>query len=495
MRRVLSIGIGLISAVIIGTATAQDNFPPLPGATETPAVVAGLDTMRFPAYGVESLVAGFLPDPFYTLVAGGGGITVGGAALDETCVGYADPSPTFRLSWGGRSTRLRFLFIPTLPEDADPALIVRAPASPGSLEAGVWACNRDYLPGLLRPMVEFIQPTAGDYDVWVLNETTPFSPVVGMLYVTEKIVTPDSIRSGNTLPVAGLVGFDLGGGDVDMLALNADTIRNAAGAECPGFYPAAPSFAFDLAAGTPYLRLFFVGTGDPALIIQMPDGLWYCDDDSFDTDYPTVTILGNLSAGVVRAWIGSYTASDRPVGALSITRGNANPRDPARAARFVVPAIPTPSVGAIAFVQTPITLELDAPPNAGSMTLETGFQPDPQTLSAFAGGSVDATPLGADCAGYITPAPDMRLEWGGSGGLLRVFFVGDGDTTLVMRAPDGRFLCSDDAFGLLTPAIDLASAPAGIYLIWLGSIADTLTVPGSLYVTERREVSPIQPEG
>lgn len=512
MRSIVRLTLLVYIALIVGSSNAQ-NIPLPPGVTPTANAVAGLETARFPSYGTESLAAGFLPDPFYTLASGGGGITVGGDNLNDTCGGYADPSPTFRLSWGGRSTRLRFLFIPTLPEDADAALIVRTPS-------GEWVCNRDYAPGLLRPMVEFIEPETGDYNVWVLNETAPYTPVVGMLYVTEKIVTPDSVRSGNTLPVVGLIGFDettpasvsfadgapptdpyvveniTGGGDVNMLELNGDTIRNLAGAECPGFYPAAPSFAFTLEAGTPYLRLFFVGTGgDPTLVVRMPDGLWYCDDDSFDTEYPTVTILGNISSGVARVWVGSYVTGERPTGTLSITRGNANPTDPARAARFVVPTIPTPSVTEMAFIQTPITLELEAPPNAGSMTLESGFQPDPQILTAYAGGSINATPLGLDCAGYITPAPDIRLNWSGSDGLLRIFFVGNGDATLVVRAPDGRFLCNDDSFGLLMPSIDLASAPAGTYLIWLGSIADTLTVSGAFYVTERREVTPINPAG
>jgi hypothetical protein len=499
-----------------GSARAQDNFPPPPGVTPTADAVAGVDPARFPTYGVESLAAGFLPDPFYTLAAGGGGVALGGAALDPACGGYVEESPAFRLTWEGRSTRLRFIFLPTLPADADPALIVRAPD-------GSWACNRDYAPGLLRPMVEFVLPMTGDYNVWIANEIAPFIPVIGMLYVTERIVTPDSLRTGETLPVAELTGFDTstgaavtlayegdtppadpyavsvtGGGDVDMLAVNGDAIRNAAGAECPGFYPAAPSFAFNLPAGTPYLRAFFVGSDDATLVVRMPNGLWYCDDDSFETDHPTVTILGNLSSGGVRMWVGSFIAGVRPSGTLTITRGNANPNDPARAARFIVPAVPTPAVTAMPFIQTPITLQLDAPPNAGSMTLERGFAPDPQSIAAFAGGNIDATALGTDCAGYITSAPDVRLTWDGSGavdGLLRVFFIGEGDASLVMRAPDGRFLCNDDAFGLLTPAIDIADAASGVYLIWLGSIADTLTVPGTLYVTADAGLTPISVGG
>jgi hypothetical protein len=490
------------------------TVPPPPDATPVPARVAGLDITRIPTYGGAALAAGFLPDPYFAPASGGGAIAVGGDALPPDCVGYTDEAPAFRVTWDGRSTRLRLLFIPIMPENADAALIVRAPD-------GSWACNADSEAWDQRPLVEFIQPRTGDYLIWIAHETAPYSPILGMVYVTEKIVSPETIRRGNAPPIAALLGLEpvgspavtfadaaispdpyivdniTAGGDVDIAAVNGAGLRVPGGADCIGYFPAAPSFVFALSVGMPYLRLFFIGEpdSDAVLIVQMPNGLWYCGDDSFGTLDPTVTIIGNTASGLVRAWVGSFRASQRSSGRLFITQGSASPIDPDRAGRVLFPDLPAPPIDDLDLIVHPPALDLDAPPNAAEIALAAGFEPDPYTIRAFAGGSLDAAAIAAGCRGAITPEPDIRLTWTGETALLRVFFISEGDAALVIRTPDGRFLCSDDAFGLLTPSIDMAQPAAGTYHIWLGSIAETISVPGTLYVTEQRAVSPINPGG
>jgi hypothetical protein len=121
----------------------------------------------------------------------------------------------------------------------------------------------------------------------------------------------------------------LGGGDIDIGALNED---------CPGTYTAFPSFGFTLAQPSGYLRFFFASDdprADAALIVQMPDGIWYCNDDSFNTKQPTVDVIGNLSTGGVSVWIGSFTPGESIPGTLYVTRGSASPLDPTRPAPVV----------------------------------------------------------------------------------------------------------------------------------------------------------------
>ncbi len=490
------------------------TVPPPPDATPVPALVAGLDTSRIPTYGSVDLAAGFLPDPYFAPASGGGAIAVGGDALPPDCIGYTDEAPAFRVRWDGRSTRLRLLFIPIAPENADAALIVRAPD-------GSWACSIDSDPWDQRPLVEFIQPQMGDYLVWVANQTAPYSPILGMIYVTEKIVSPETIRRGNAPAIGELIGLEAvgsaavtfanatispdpyvvdnitAGGDVDIGALNGVGLRVPGGADCIGYFPAAPSFVFALPMGLPYLRLFFIGEpdSDPVMIVQIPNGLWYCGDDSFGTLDPTVTIIGNTASGVVRVWVGSFRAGQRIVGRLFITQGSASPIEPNRVGRVLFPDLPAAPIDDLTLIVNPPALNLDAPPNTAALDLAAGFEPDPYTIRAFAGGTLDASAIDAACRGAITPEPDIRLIWTGETALLRIFFIGDGDATLVMRTPDGRFLCSDDSFGLLTPSIDMAQPAPGTYHIWLGSVAETITVPGTLYLTEQRAVSPINPSG
>lgn len=490
------------------------TIPPPPDATPAPALIAGLDTSRIPTYGSVELAAGFLPDPYFAPASGGGSIAVGGDALPPDCIGYTDEAPAFRVSWGGRSTRLRLLFIPIAPENADAALIVRAPN-------GEWACNIDSDPWDNRPLVEFIQPGMGDYLIWVANETAPYSPILGMIYVTEKIVSPETIRKGNAPAIGELLGLEAvgspaatfanatispdpyvvsnvtAGGDVDIGAINGAGLRVPGGADCIGYFPAAPSFVFALPVGMPYLRLFFIGEpdSDPIMIVRMPNGLWYCGDDSFGTLDPTVTIIGNTSSGVVRVWVGSFRPSQRPTGRLFITQGSASPINPDRVGRVLFPDLPAAPIDDLDLIVSPPALNLDAQPNTAALDLAAGFEPDPYTIRVFAGGTLDASAIDPACRGAITPEPDIRLAWTGETALLRVFFMGDGDATLVIRTPDGRFLCNDDSFGLLTPSIDMAQPVSGTYHIWLGSVAETITVPGTLYLTEQRAVSPINPGG
>ncbi len=129
-----------------------------------------------------------------------------------------------------------------------------------------------------------------------------------------------------------------------------------------------------------------------------------------------------------------------------------------------------------------------ADPTFGAAILNPAFAPDPFIASVFSGGSLDvaAMKLGEVCQGFAASAPDYRLVWGGDGvTALRIFFVGDGDATLIVNRPDGQWACNDDfASDNLNPFVQLDNAPAGQYDIWVGSFAADTTVAGYLMITE-----------
>jgi hypothetical protein len=119
--------------------------------------------------------------------------------------------------------------------------------------------------------------------------------------------------------------------------------------------------------------------------------------------------------------------------------------------------------------------------NFGSISLSPGFLPDPYTVSMRSGGDMSASAVG--CAGYVTDAPDFELFLTDTSSLLRIFFVADGDTTLIINDPYGQWYCNDDYSGV-NPMIELASAPGGTYDIWVGSYAAGSYIDGTLYITE-----------
>ncbi|HML25047.1 MAG TPA: hypothetical protein PKD09_25565 [Aggregatilinea sp.] len=93
--------------------------------------------------------------------------------------------------------------------------------------------------------------------------------------------------------------------------------------------------------------------------------------------------------------------------------------------------------------------------------------------------------LGGGCSGFTTSAPTFSFNYtAGAFPTLRFYFIGSGDTTMVINAPSGSFYCVDDSFGTLNPTIDFNSPSSGRYDIWVGSYAMGTTASGTLYATE-----------
>lgn len=131
-------------------------------------------------------------------------------------------------------------------------------------------------------------------------------------------------------------------------------------------------------------------------------------------------------------------------------------------------------------------------PNYSSVNLAPAFQPDPHTVPVTSGGSINVASniTGTECRGFVTAAPDYRVNWSGATSLLRIFFVGQGDTTLVVNDAAGNWYCDDDSFGTLNPTVDLVNPIAGQIDIWVGSFSSGSFVSGTLYITEMSAVDP-----
>lgn len=133
----------------------------------------------------------------------------------------------------------------------------------------------------------------------------------------------------------------------------------------------------------------------------------------------------------------------------------------------------------------PTELDYTASPNYGQANLSAGFTPDPYSVGMTSGGEVNVSYLGGSCTGFATVAPDFRVNYTAAGAsLLRFYFVGSGDTTMIVNNPSASYYCVDDSFGTLNPTIDFNNPASGSYDIWVGSFASGTFVSGTLYVTE-----------
>lgn len=123
-------------------------------------------------------------------------------------------------------------------------------------------------------------------------------------------------------------------------------------------------------------------------------------------------------------------------------------------------------------------------PNFGSVHLEAGFTPDPYTKHITSGGDIDLSEYFNTCAGFATSSPDFRVNWTGSARKLSFFFVGDGDTSMVVNDPYGEWICDDDWGNSEHPYVSLRTPGEGQYDIWIGSYNANDYVDGYLYVTD-----------
>jgi hypothetical protein len=133
-------------------------------------------------------------------------------------------------------------------------------------------------------------------------------------------------------------------------------------------------------------------------------------------------------------------------------------------------------------------LDPNAAPAFGQAVVSPGFLPDPYivTVVKSAPGTIDLSTqnLGSDCVGFAESAPDYQLNWSATSNLLRIFFVGVGDTTLAVSDPTGAWHCNDDSSGTVDPAIEFANPAPGRYSIWVGGLDTTTIASGYLMFTE-----------
>lgn len=244
---------------------------------------------------------------------------------------------------------------------------------------------------------------------------------------------PDAAPSAGTLTLRASA--------TEMLDLTLEGADESGRMDCPGtFRPSAPDAAVEWAGGT--LRLTARSGTDVTLAVVDPQGTWHCNDDA--EGLMPVVELPNAPRGRYAVWVGTFGS---PGGAATLIAG--------------APA-------------GPVALD---PTGTAQMTtsLQSGFGAS-ERWSVRAGG-IDAVPSDLAgpsdvmyCGGFVDAArPTARVRYSGQGRLTTYVTAPDADPVLVVRTPDGRWLCDDDSGEGLNAAISVEDAPAGEYAVWAGS--------------------------
>ena len=99
------------------------------------------------------------------------------------------------------------------------------------------------------------------------------------------------------------------GGEIDASAL---------GGACVGFLAEAPDVRLQYEAGLLPLRLFVQSAGDTTLVVNGPDGQWYCDDDSWGDVDPLIS-FSEPQSGQYDIWVDSFESQSNLDAVLGIT--------------------------------------------------------------------------------------------------------------------------------------------------------------------------------
>lgn len=143
------------------------------------------------------------------------------------------------------------------------------------------------------------------------------------------------------------------------------------------------------------------------------------------------------------------------------------------------------ALAAIATASVAVAQNYSLNPNYGTLNLSAGFQPDPQVVNLQSGGSRNAQNLSSSCRGFISDAPDVRLNYSAGQYQLMISADSSTDTTLVVNGPDGSWYCDDDGGNNgLNPLIRFDNPASGQYDIWVGTYGSASLAPAQLYISE-----------
>lgn len=126
-------------------------------------------------------------------------------------------------------------------------------------------------------------------------------------------------------------------------------------------------------------------------------------------------------------------------------------------------------------------------PNYGTVNLRTGFARDPHVVNVRSGGNIDASRINGNCRGFISNAPDVRLNFVAGSRLPLIISVNsNADTTLIVNGPDGRWHCDDDSGRLgMNPSLRFNNVQSGRYEIWVGTYGQrNVTAPAQVHISE-----------
>ncbi len=91
------------------------------------------------------------------------------------------------------------------------------------------------------------------------------------------------------------------------------------GGACRGFVANAPDVRLNFTGGNLPLIISVAASADTTLVVNAPDGRWYCDDDSGNAGMNPMVRFNGPQSGQYDIWIGTYGNSSLQPAQLHIS--------------------------------------------------------------------------------------------------------------------------------------------------------------------------------
>jgi hypothetical protein len=251
-------------------------------------------------------------------IVGMPGGQVDASTYGPTCRGWIAAAPDHTMVL---SAPMNISINVTATPMADTAMVI---SGPGGVQ-----CNDDFnglnpgLSGLLA---------AGTYSIWVasyaMNTNHPYTITFQDLSAPPPPVptTPTTVpglMTMSTTPTDPLGAVTLAAGFMPdpqtrtgtvMGTVDVSAVPNLYGGTCRGWVQPNPGHVMNLTTAFTYLRVHVTSTTDTTLIIQDPNGGFWCNDDA---DMLNPLIEGPWNPGLWRIWVGVYSVSTGSVTPVS----------------------------------------------------------------------------------------------------------------------------------------------------------------------------------
>ena len=456
-----------------------------------------------PTSGSLTLAEGFEAQngPATQAVQAGGADSVLRATLqtadDSYCAGYADAArPTMTLDYTGSGTLAIAATSADVEAATDLVLVVHTPG-------GAWRCSDDFTGS--DPGMNIESAETGRYAVWVGTYGADAGQTAATVTVAETLLemptfddfgdyTPTPYAEGRYMPLHTDARAEVQLRVSDAPASASTTVmpegqNPVTGQACSGFVAAAPTATVEMTGDGPFGITATAEDGtDLVLLVQTPDGKWFCSDDADGLNpgiqFGTAEEMA-VAAGTYRAWVGTLADPDPSMGMMGMEGMDsmegmdgmdmdAQPAGPTAititAARGEI-TISTPDYG---MDDMAVDHEdfyegqyggQDLAPDDPTTTLS--LRENAGQMSATAGSALVNPVDGDGCRGLIDARPTFAFTSDAMPLSIRAS-TDDADLVMVARAPSGRWFCSDDAADS-NPHI--VTDETGRYAVWVGTFS------------------------